>query len=134
MNSDGSARVALSGLEKFGATGSAATALACSGEHDIAPSVAKTRSGLNILHLISSGGLYGAETMAVALCKRLQEEGHTSLIGVFHNSHAPNTEVADHARSCGVRVALVPCNGRLDYRTAGRLRRLIQEQHIDAVH
>src|SRR5260221_13842526 len=68
--------------------------------------------GMTVLHLISSGGLYGAETMVVALCKRLREEGHDSRIGVFHNRHAPNTEVADHAGAAGGPVTSTPCHGR----------------------
>lgn len=89
---------------------------------------------MNILHLISSGGLYGAETMVVALSKRLKDEGHTSTIGVFHNLHSPNTEIADHASACGVPVEIVPCRGRLDHRAISSLRRLIRGERIHAVH
>ena len=89
---------------------------------------------MRILHLISSGGLYGAETMVVALSRQLQEQGHKSLVGVFHNLHSPHIEVADHARFHGVPVELLPCNGRLDARAVKKLRRVIREQEINAIH
>jgi glycosyltransferase involved in cell wall biosynthesis len=89
---------------------------------------------MKILHLISSGGLYGAETMVLTLSKRLQEQGHTSVIGVFLNLHSPNTEIADRARSSGVPVEVVPCKGRIDGQAVRRLRRLIRDQRVDAVH
>ena len=89
---------------------------------------------MKILHLISSGGLYGAETMVVALSKRLREEGHSSVIGVFHNLHSPNTDIADHARSSGLPVEILTCNGRIDARAVSRLRRLVRDQLVDAIH
>src|SRR5579884_2985521 len=89
---------------------------------------------MKILHLISSGGLYGAETMVVGLSKWLQEAGHTSLIGVFHNLHAPNTQIADYARSFDVPVAMIPCGGRIDLKAVKALRRIIREQSFDTIH
>ncbi len=89
---------------------------------------------MRILHLISSGGLYGAETMVVALSKWLQENGHAGIVGVFDNLHSPNTQVADHARSAGVPVEIIPCKGRMDPRAVMRLRGVIRNQGIDAVH
>lgn len=89
---------------------------------------------MKILHLISSGGLYGAETMVVALSRCLQQRGHTSIVGVFHNLHSPNTQVAEHARSSGVPVELIACKGRLDPSAVMALRRIIRQREIDAVH
>jgi len=89
---------------------------------------------MKILHLISSGGLYGAETMVVALSRCLQQQGHTSTIGVFHNLHSPNVQVADHARASGVPVELIACKGRLDPSAVMALRKIIRDRQIDAVH
>src|SRR5436305_12426521 len=89
---------------------------------------------MKILHLISSGGLYGAETMVVALSRCLQQQDHTSIIGVFHNLHSPNTQVADHARSAGVPVQMIACKGRLDPSAVMALRRFIRERQIDTIH
>ena len=89
---------------------------------------------MKILHLISSGGLYGAETMMVALSRQLQKDGHSSLIGVFDNAHLPNTEIADYAQSKGVPVKVVSCKGRIDRRAVSRLRHILREERVDVIH
>lgn len=87
---------------------------------------------MRVLHLISSAGLYGAEKMVTGLCAGLPAQGVEPTLGVFLNSHLPNTEVAEYARKRGVEVELVPCRGRFDVRAVRDLRRRLAG--YDIVH
>jgi hypothetical protein len=68
---------------------------------------------MKINHLISSGGLYGAEKMILNLASAQQRLGLSPTITVFDNSHASNLEVVDVARAAGIEVSTLPCRGRV---------------------
>ncbi|MFN8125643.1 MAG: glycosyltransferase family 4 protein [Candidatus Nanopelagicales bacterium] len=87
---------------------------------------------MRVLHLISSAGLYGAEKMVTGLCAGLPPQGVEPVLGVFRNSHLPNTEVADYARARGVSVELVECRGRFDVGAVRYLRGRLAD--FDVVH
>jgi glycosyltransferase involved in cell wall biosynthesis len=87
-----------------------------------------------ILHLISSGGFYGAERMVVQLSLALESLGCSTLLGVFRNEPRPNLEVAKQARAAGLSVVEIPCRGRVDPVTAQRIRSLTAEFQADVVH
>jgi glycosyltransferase involved in cell wall biosynthesis len=77
---------------------------------------------MKINHLISSGGLYGAEKMILNLASAQQRLGLSPTITVFDNSHASNLEVVDVARAAGIEVSTLPCRGRFDPKAVRRLR------------
>lgn len=89
---------------------------------------------MKILQLISSEGKYGAETMLLCLVKSLALLGHESVIGVFRNSHCPHTEVAEAARLEGLKVEIIPCDGKIDRRAVDVIRHCLQIHSIDLVH
>ncbi|MCH9816542.1 MAG: glycosyltransferase family 4 protein [Actinomycetia bacterium] len=89
---------------------------------------------MRINHLISSGGLYGAEKMIINLALGQQALGANVTITVFRNSHAPNVEVADQARALGIDVAILPCKGRFDPLAVRQLRRALRSQHTTVLH
>lgn len=89
---------------------------------------------MRLLQLISSSGLYGAETMLINLAASLERAGHRSIVGVFHNSHSPNIEIADEARSHGLSVEMIPCRGQVDGQAVRAIRQCIAAQDIDLVH
>jgi len=89
---------------------------------------------MRILHLISSGGYFGAENMLVNLAKGLHELGLRCVIGVFENSSDPHTEVAERARKNSLPVILIPCKGRLDGTAVRTLLSHIRNNQIDIVH
>ncbi len=89
---------------------------------------------MKILQLISSEGKYGAETMLLCLVKSLALLGHESVIGVFRNSHCPHTEVAEAARLKGLKVEIIPCDGKIDRRAVDVIRHCLQIHSIDLVH
>lgn len=87
-----------------------------------------------ILHLISSGGFYGAERMVIQLSLALESLGCRTLLGVFRNEPRPNLEVANHARAAGLSVVEIPCHGRIDRAAGQRIRSLAAEFQADIVH
>ena len=89
---------------------------------------------MRILQLISSEGVYGAETMLLGLAKSLTSLGHEAVLGVFRNAHRPHTEIADAARLRGLAVEIIPCNGRVDWAAVRAVQRCIKAHSIDVVH
>lgn len=89
---------------------------------------------MNILHLISSGGRYGAENVVLNLTESLQGLGCKTVLGVFDNTHRPNTEIANLARERGVTVEIIPCNGRMDWKAIRAIRECVKAHRIDIVH
>ena len=66
--------------------------------------------GMKILHIISSGGMYGAEAVILNLSRTLNEGPHRSMLGVFSNSSNPNLQLHENATKEGIESYLIPCN------------------------
>lgn len=92
------------------------------------------RTSIRVLHLISSGGFYGAENVVIELALALKRLNCEVVIGVFQNRHHPNTEIAETARLHGLEVALFECRGRLDFGTVRAIRKFISERELDILH
>jgi glycosyltransferase involved in cell wall biosynthesis len=89
---------------------------------------------MKILHLISSGGMYGAENVVLALARDLQRMGHTARVGIFENYHQPQNDVADQFENRGLSVVRIPCRGRIDRWAIRRIREIIRTDNIDLLH
>jgi len=72
---------------------------------NLKPAVMGSDCAPKILHLISSGGFYGAERMVVQLSLALESLGCRTLLGVFRNEPRPNLEVAPVGRQ--IRLGLI---------------------------
>src|SRR5690349_15620013 len=89
---------------------------------------------MRILHLISSGGYFGAENMLINLATGLRDLGVHNVIGVFENLNNPHIEVAERARRNSLRVVAIPCRGKLDRTVIRTLRSHVQHLKIDIIH
>jgi glycosyltransferase involved in cell wall biosynthesis len=89
---------------------------------------------MKILHLISSGGVYGAEAVILNLLRTTQEGENRSVLGVFLNSSHPNTELHDSAIAAGIESHTIACSGRLDWSVLERIRGLARKVNADVVH
>jgi glycosyltransferase involved in cell wall biosynthesis len=89
---------------------------------------------MKVLHLISSGGIYGAEVMLLNLASAQKRLGCKPVIGVFENKHTPHVELARVANEQGLTVEVIPCRGRLDLKTIHILRRSIRNSGVSLVH
>src|SRR5690242_19382711 len=89
---------------------------------------------MKVLHIISSGGMYGAEAVVLNLSRALSDAGHSSRLGVFSNSSNPNLQLHEAARSEGIESNLIQCNGQIDTAVTGRIRELVKATGVDVVH
>jgi glycosyltransferase involved in cell wall biosynthesis len=89
---------------------------------------------LRILQLISSGGYYGAENVAIELSLALKHLNHEPTIGVFRNAHRPNSELAEEAQRRGLQIEMIDCRGKIDFRTISAVRNCILQRQMDVVH
>ena len=90
---------------------------------------------MKILHLISSGGMYGAEAVIINLSRELNGTGaHRAAVGVFAGRGGPEPLLYGVARKAGLDAYLVECNGPLDGRVPGRVRRLAATLSADLLH
>ncbi len=89
---------------------------------------------MRVLHLISSGGMYGAEVMLFNLARGLAADKCEVVVGVFHNQHNPHLELAEQLKSKNIPVEIIPCDGQVDFGVLTRIRRLIRAKGIDLVH
>lgn len=89
---------------------------------------------MRILHIISSGGMYGAEAVILNLSRTLNEGPHRSPLGVFLNSSNPNLQLHENATKIGIESCLIPCNGQIDRKVITSIRELVQRTGADVVH
>jgi glycosyltransferase involved in cell wall biosynthesis len=89
---------------------------------------------MNVLHLISSGGYYGAENVVVSLAESLEAQGCQSVIGVFHNQRQRNEEFIRQAERRDLMVVPIPCRGRWDRQTVLEIRKTLDSKSVDILH
>jgi len=89
---------------------------------------------MNVLHLINSGGYYGAENVVIALAESLERQDCRSTIGVFHNEHQQNEELTRQAEKRGLSVQQIACRGRWDRQAIRAIRETIESRNIDVLH
>jgi glycosyltransferase involved in cell wall biosynthesis len=89
---------------------------------------------MNILHIISSGGMYGAEAVILNLSRALNDNQHRSILGVFSNSSNPNLQLHEAAARAGVESHLIQCQGQIDRTVPARIRELAHQTRADVVH
>lgn len=80
---------------------------------------------LSTLQLRSSAGLYGADRMVLTLARALSDRGVASRLLSINNYRLPEQPLHDAAHASGQDAVLLPCQGRIDPRTARALARQI---------
>lgn len=89
---------------------------------------------MKILHIISSGGMYGAEAVILNMSRTLNESSHSSVLGVFSNSANPNLQLHEAAAREGIESYLIPCSGQIDRTVIASIRQLRSQTKADVVH
>ncbi len=89
---------------------------------------------MKILHIISSGGIYGAEAVILNMSRTLHESGHCSVLGVFSNSSNPNTQLHDRAAKEDIESYLIPCTSQMDRTALTGIRELAARTNADIIH
>lgn len=90
---------------------------------------------MKVLHVISSGGMYGAEAVILNLSHALNASPeHRSLIAIFDNTAAPNHQFYDAAVAQGLEAHMVPCRGQIDRTALAVIRNTATTTQADLIH
>jgi glycosyltransferase involved in cell wall biosynthesis len=89
---------------------------------------------MKILHIISSGGMYGAEAVILNMSRTLNEASHSSILGVFSNSTNPNLQLHEVATAQGIESHLISCVGQIDRTVPSSIRELVNRTNADVIH
>lgn len=89
---------------------------------------------INILHLRSSGGLFGAEGVILNLAQYLNGTGFNNFIACLNNSENPHTELLREAKKFGIKTIRVNCRGRFDLRAIFEIRNLLISHRVKILH
>jgi len=89
---------------------------------------------MKVLHIISSGGMYGAEAVILNMSRTLREAGDSSAVGAFSNSLNPNLQLYEAALKEGLESHQIPCTGQLDRSALAAIRELATQSGVDVVH
>jgi glycosyltransferase involved in cell wall biosynthesis len=89
---------------------------------------------LKVLHIISSGGMYGAEAVILNSLRAMRGGPHQAALGIFHNAGKPNRQFYDAATREGFAPELIECRSQIDPGTLRAIRKLAADQGADVVH
>jgi glycosyltransferase involved in cell wall biosynthesis len=90
------------------------------------------KNSRRLLHLVSSGGLYGAENVILHLAS--SANGLFPYVGALNNRHNPHLEVIAKAKAMGVKTVVFDSQGRFDLGTVFKIRDFLLENNIDIIH
>ena len=79
---------------------------------------------MKVLHVISSGGMYGAEAVILNLSRALNRGSHRSMLAVFSNLSNPNHQLHEKAVEEGIESHLIACKSRIDRIAIASIREL----------
>lgn len=85
-----------------------------------------------VLHLISSGGLFGAEQVILNLAGRRSDV--TMYVGALNNLHNPHLEIIEQAKARGIPHAVFDSKGAFDLSTVKAVRKFLLDNKIDILH
>lgn len=86
---------------------------------------------MKVLHLISSGGFYGAERVLLNLAK---DKNITAIVGGIKNLHNPHLEVIEEAGRMGLQTVVFESKGRFDRSTIKAIANFMRQNKVQIVH
>lgn len=89
---------------------------------------------MRVLHLLSSTGVHGAETMAIELIRQIHRLGVIPYLGLLETRGPTNAEITRRARPYVLDHSVLPCRGQLDIRSIYLLRRYMREHDVHVLH
>jgi glycosyltransferase involved in cell wall biosynthesis len=89
---------------------------------------------INVLHLRSSGGFFGAENVILNLAGRLNKLNYSNVIVCINNSKNPHIELLEKAKKTGLYTESVLCRKRIDFQAIFKIRELLKKHKIDILH
>lgn len=89
---------------------------------------------MKILHLIDSGGLYGAEMMLVSLASEQLKMGLQPVIGSIRSHGLPEKSIEEEASIRGVEVHKFPMRPGVNFLGTYRILQYARKGHFDIIH
>ncbi|XOF35357.1 MAG: glycosyltransferase [Candidatus Electrothrix sp. YB6] len=89
---------------------------------------------LNVLHLISSRGLYGAERIILNLIGATDHSRFTPSIALLQAEGYPNMELINAAQAKDAQGHVITCRRWIDPEAVRQIRELIRRENIAVVH
>lgn len=89
---------------------------------------------MRIAHLISSGGMFGAENVLLNLAQWFNQNGEIVFVGALKDSRSPKLQVIDRAKDLNLPAFVIDCQGRFDISAVFALKKFIKEHHIEILH
>ena len=86
---------------------------------------------MRVLHLISSGGMYGAEAVILNLSHALRREGDESVIGSFGNA---GLQLHERALAEGLPSMEIRCGGQFSPQTMRAIHEAVATHRVELVH
>lgn len=92
------------------------------------------KSKMRILHLIDSGGLYGAENVIINLSIGLRKNDCDSIIGCFTYKDGIESEVGSRAKSLEVETVFFRLRNKIDLTCVTKIASYFKKNNISVVH
>jgi glycosyltransferase involved in cell wall biosynthesis len=89
---------------------------------------------MNVLHLISTIGFFGAEKVVIQLSKELVSLHCKPYIGIISNSKNQFESFAENAKRNNVSYKIFFCNGKFDLKSIIEIRNFIKNSKIGIIH
>jgi len=89
---------------------------------------------MNIAHLISSGGLFGAERVILNLAQNQNNDLDKAWVCAINNLSNPHLEIIDEAKNKKLPTFVVDSHSRFDLKTADLFADFLKENSIDIIH
>lgn len=89
---------------------------------------------MRIVHVRSSAGFYGAESVIASLATAQERLGHQVLIISLHAGQEKEDPLEKALRSQGLHARALSVNGRVDFSLIGRLAAALRDFQADVVH
>jgi len=89
---------------------------------------------ISILHLIESGGMYGAESVIINLSCELRDQGHKNVIGCFTYKSMPKPEIGQKAILKGLETVYFELKNKIDLNLIKLIVKYCKENDIFLLH
>ena len=83
-----------------------------------------------VLHLVSSGGFFGAERVILNLAAQMKD---SAIVGVIYNRHNPHLEIIEEAKD-RYKTVVFESAGRVDGKTISAIRTFMKKEFIAILH
>ena len=87
-----------------------------------------------VLHLISSGGFYGAERAVLDLCRASLEGPFSPILASFFDQRKPHLELHEAAIRNEIPTRLVRCRHAMDLCAILQIRQILLQDEIEVLH